>query len=117
MVFISTHSPVIIQETFANNVYVIKRIGEGVTMTHPNIETYGANIGEITSEVFNLTSDNISYYKLFSYLYGKWTLRFNETPESMLAEFESKLGHRISEQLSAFLVDLWCQDNPEVEES
>lgn len=117
VVFISTHSPVIIQETFANNVYVIKRIGEGVTMTHPNIETYGANIGEITSEVFNLTSDNISYYKLFSYLYGKWTLRFNETPESMLAEFESKLGHRISEQLSAFLVDLWCQDNPEVEES
>ena len=117
VVFISTHSPVIIQETFANNVYVIKRIGEGVTMTHPNIETYGANIGEITSEVFNLTSDNISYYKLFSYLYGKWTLRFNETPESMLAEFESKLGHRISEQLSAFLVDLWCQDNPEVEKS
>lgn len=117
VVFISTHSPVIIQETFANNVYVIRRIGEGVTMTHPNIETYGANIGEITSEVFNLTSDNISYYKLFSYLYGKWTLRFNETPESMLAEFESKLGHRISEQLSAFLVDLWCQDNPEVEES
>lgn len=117
VVFISTHSPVIIQETFANNVYVIRRIGEGVTMTHPNIETYGANIGEITSEVFNLTSDNISYYKLFSYLYVKWTLRFNETPESMLAEFESKLGHRISEQLSAFLVDLWCQDNPEVEES
>jgi predicted ATPase len=117
VVFISTHSPVIIQETFANNVYVIRRIGEGVTMTHPNIETYGANIGEITSEVFNLTSDNNSYYKLFSYLYGKWTLRFNETPESMLAEFESKLGHRISEQLSAFLVDLWCQDNPEVEES
>ena len=116
VVFISTHSPVIVQETFANNVYVIRRIGDGVTMTHPKIETYGANIGEITSEVFNLTSDNISYYKLFGYLYSKWDLEYKDTAESMLAEFESNLGHRISEQLSAFLVDLWCQDNPEVEE-
>ncbi len=117
VVFFSTHSPVIVQETFANNVYVIRRIGDGVSMSHPSIETYGANIGEITSEVFNLTSDNISYYKLFGYLYKKWTLEFNDTPENMLAEFEAKLGHRISEQLSAYLVDLWCQDNPEVEES
>lgn len=116
VVFISTHSPVIVQETFANNVYVIRRIGDGVTMTHPKIETYGANIGEITSEVFNLTSDNISYYKLFGYLYSKWDLEYTDTAESMLDEFESKLGHRTSEQLSAFLVDLWCQDNPEAEE-
>ena len=117
VVFISTHSPVIIQETFANNVYVIKRIEDGLTMTHPKIETFGANIGEITSEVFDLTSENISYYKLFGSLYKKWMLNFSDNVESMLSEFESKLGHRISEQLTAYLVDLWCQDNPEVEEA
>lgn len=117
VVFISTHSPVIVQETFANNVYVIKRLGEGMIMNHPKIETYGANIGEITSEVFNLTSDNISYYKLFGYLYRKWSMEINDTAESMLAEFEDKLGHRISEQLTAYLVDLWCQDNPDNVES
>ena len=107
----------IVQETFANNVYVIKRLGEGMIMNHPKIETYGANIGEITSEVFNLTSDNISYYKLFGYLYRKWSMEINDTAESMLAEFEDKLGHRISEQLTAYLVDLWCQDNPDNVES
>lgn len=117
VVFISTHSPVIVQETFANNVYVIKRLGERMIMNHPKIETYGANIGEITSEVFNLTSDNISYYKLFGYLYRKWSMEINDTAESMLAEFEDKLGHRISEQLTAYLVDLWCQDNPDNVES
>lgn len=113
VVFISTHSPVIVQETFANNVYIIRRIGDGVIMNHPEIETYGANIGEITSEVFQLTSDNISYYKLFSYLYKQWMMNLNESVEDMLDEFEKKLGHRISEQLTAYLIDLWCQDNPE----
>lgn len=115
VVFISTHSPVIVQETFANNVYVIRRIGNGVIMTHPEIETYGANIGEITSEVFQLTSDNISYYKLFHYLYRQWMMNLNESVEDMLDEFEKKLGHGISEQLTAYLIDLWCQDNPEEE--
>lgn len=115
VVFISTHSPVIVQETFANNVYIIRRVGDGVIMSHPEIETYGANIGEITSEVFQLTSDNISYYKLFHYLYRQWMMNLNESVEDMLDEFEKKLGHGISEQLTAYLIDLWCQDNPEVE--
>ena len=84
-------------------------------MAHPDIETYGANIGEITSEVFQLTSDNLSYYKLFNYLYKQWMMNLNESVEDMLDEFEKKLGHGISEQLTAYLIDLWCQDNPEVE--
>ena len=117
VVFISTHSPVIVQETFANNVYIIRRVGDGVSMSHPEIETYGANIGEITSEVFQLTSDNISYYKLFRFLYRQWMMDLNLTVEDMLTEFEKRLGHRISEQLTAYLIDLWCKDNPGVIES
>ena len=113
VVFISTHSPVIVQETFANNVYVIRRIGDNVVMCHPEIETYGANIGEITSEVFSLTSDNISYYKLFRKLYKRWLLDYSSTVDEMLDSFEEKLGHEISEQLTAYLIDLWYRDNPD----
>lgn len=116
VVFISTHSPVIVQETFASNVYVVRRIEDGIAMTHPEIETYGANIGEITSEVFQLTSENISYYKLFGYLYSQWMMGYSGSVDEMLNGFEEKLGHRISEQLTAYLIDLWCKDNPEVEE-
>ena len=116
VVFISTHSPVIVQETFANNVYVIRRIEDEVVMSHPEIETYGANIGEITSEVFNLTSENISYYRLFNYLYKQWMMEYALSVEIMLDSFEKKLGHRISEQLTAYLIDLWYRDNTESEE-
>lgn len=116
VVFISTHSPVIVQETFASNVYVVRRVGDGISMTHPEIETYGANIGEITSEVFQLTSENISYYKLFGYLYAQWMMGYSGSVEEMLNSFEEKLGHRISEQLTAYLIDLWCRDNLETEE-
>ena len=116
VVFISTHSPVIVQETFASNVYVVRRVGDGISMTHPEIETYGANIGEITSEVFQLTSENISYYKLFGYLYAHWMMGYSGSVEEMLNSFEEKLGHRISEQLTAYLIDLWCRDNLETEE-
>lgn len=110
VMFISTHSPVILQEVFANNVYVVNN-HDGFSAIHPDIETYGANIGEITTEVFNLTSDDTNYYQLFKLLYGKWNMKYANSVEDMLEMFEEKLGHSISEQLTAFLIDLYDSDN------
>ena len=110
VMFISTHSPVILQEVFANNVYVVSN-HNGFTATHPDIETYGANIGEITTEVFNLTSDNTNYYQLFKRLYHKWDMECANSVEDMLEKFKEKLGHSISEQLTAYLIDLYDEAN------
>lgn len=116
VMFISTHSPVIVQETFANNVYIIRRVEGKVKVKHPEIETYGANIGEVTTEVFNLTSEDISYYRLFEKLYRNWDMDDYDTPEKMLTHFANLLGHGISEQLTAYLIDLWCEDHHEKED-
>lgn len=108
VMFISTHSPVILQEVFADNVYIVSNDGS-MTVTHPEIETYGANIAEITAEVFKLTSDDTGYYRLFYLLFKTWGMDYEDNVESMLASFEEKLGHAISEQLTAYLIDLYLQ--------
>jgi ABC-type multidrug transport system ATPase subunit len=108
VMFISTHSPVILQEVFADNVYIVRNDGS-MTVTHPEIETYGANIAEITAEVFKLTSDDTGYYRLFYLLFKTWEMDDEDNVETMLASFEEKLGHAISEQLTAYLIDLYLQ--------
>ena len=108
--FISTHSPVILQEVFANNVYEVSN-HYGFSASHPDIETYGVNSGEITTEVFNLTSDDTNYYQLFKRLYRKWDMEYANSVEDMLEKFEKKLGHSISEQLTAYLIDLYDETN------
>lgn len=108
VMFISTHSPVILQEVFADNVYIVRNDGT-MTVTHPEIETYGANIAEITAEVFKLTSDDTGYYRLFNLLFKTWGMDYEGNVETMLVSFEKKLGHAISEQLTAYLIDLYLQ--------
>ena len=36
-------------------------------------------------------------------------LEYEDSPEAMLASFEKHLGHAISEQLTAYLIDLYMQ--------
>jgi ABC-type multidrug transport system ATPase subunit len=110
VMFISTHSPVILQEVFADNVYIVRNDGS-MTVTQPEIETYGANIAEISAEVFKLTSDDTGYYRLFYLLFKIWMLEYEDSVEAMLASFEEHLGHAISEQLTAYLIDLYMQSH------
>lgn len=72
VMFISTHSPVIIQELFAENVYKVYREDDKMVIKKPSIETYGATFGEINSEVFNLTTDVTKYFNAFDLLYEMW---------------------------------------------
>lgn len=51
---ISTHSPVVLQETPSRYVQVLKRVGEISKIASPSIETFGENISVITEEIFNL---------------------------------------------------------------
>lgn len=111
VMFVATHSPVILQETFADNVFVVRKF-EGVsTISHPGIETYGANIAAITSEVFDLTTGITEYHDAIKFLYKKWAMGMKENVEIMLTEFEKKLGHALTDQVETYLINLYARDN------
>lgn len=54
---VATHSPVVLQETMARHVHIISREGAQTVVQRPIAETFGENIGILTSSVFNLTSE------------------------------------------------------------
>ncbi|MFM0307513.1 AAA family ATPase [Paraburkholderia sp. RL17-383-BIF-A] len=54
---VATHSPVVLQETMAKHVHIISREGSETVVQPPGAETFGENIGILTSSVFNLTSE------------------------------------------------------------
>jgi|SRR5580693_5415432 hypothetical protein len=58
---IATHSPVVIQETPSRNVYVLRRNGRDTISERVSIETFGENIGVLTTEVFDLDASQSDY--------------------------------------------------------
>jgi predicted ATPase len=58
---IATHSPVVIQETPSKNVFVLHRIGALTKIESPTIETFGENVGLLTSEVFDLNASESDF--------------------------------------------------------
>ena len=105
--FISTHSPVIVQETFAKNVHIVRRLDGKTVIAHPQIETYGASISSISSEVFDLTTDVMNTYKVFSKIFANELMEFEETPEAMLEEFKRVVGGELSGPMESFLLNLY----------
>lgn len=65
---IATHSPVVVQETLARHISVVRRSGAETRIFPSRIETYGESIGEITNEVFGLTADATDYHQSLSRL-------------------------------------------------
>tara|TARA_R110002020_G_scaffold474461_1_gene705953 strand:- start:5937 stop:7553 length:1617 start_codon:yes stop_codon:yes gene_type:complete len=65
---VATHSPVVVQETLRRHVAVVRRSGAETRIFPPRIETYGESIGEITNEIFGLTTDATDYHRSLSQL-------------------------------------------------
>lgn len=59
---IATHSPVVLQETPARYVTVVRRQGGVCTVAEPTIETFAENIGLITQDVFNLDDSTTDWH-------------------------------------------------------
>lgn len=84
---LSTHSPVVIQEVPRKCVWKITRNNLLVSPSRLPIETYGANIGALTSEVFGLEIRNSGFHRtLISEIESGLTM--NE----ILAEYNYELG-------------------------
>ena len=65
---VATHSPVVVQETLSHHVSIVRRSGDETRIFRPKIQVYGESIGEITNEVFGLTSDATDFHTTLSKL-------------------------------------------------
>ena len=83
---ISTHSPVVLQETPARYVRVLRRAGDQSRVENPTMETFGENIGLITSDVFNLDDGSTDWHDTLR------SLAVRRTIEEIEALFERRLG-------------------------
>lgn len=113
VMLVATHSPVIVQETFSKNVFVVRRYDGKSVISHPQIETYGANISEITSEVFDLTTDVTKYYDAFESIYDKLDGEENwQSLDEMVESIEKHLYGSVSSQMLSYLMNLYIQEHP-----
>lgn len=113
VMLVSTHSPVVLQELFSDNVLKVKRNDNLLLVNKPQIETYGATFGEITEEVFGLTTDVTNYFNAFDLLYEKWGCSQRDSADEMINLFEEKLGHSISSQMASYLIEKYYSENPD----
>lgn len=107
VVFIATHSPVIVQETFARNVNIVRRLDGKTVISQPQIETYGATITSITTEVFDLTTDKMDTYNVFRRVFEKEMLELDEKPEQVIEDFKKAIGGEISGPMESYLLKLY----------
>jgi len=61
---IATHSPVILQEVPSSCVWKLQRTGRAMKAERPECETFGENVGVLTSEVFGLEVTHSGFHKM-----------------------------------------------------
>ncbi|WP_225797784.1 AAA family ATPase [Streptomyces aculeolatus] len=84
---IATHSPVVLQETPREAVWALRRAGDDLRVDHPEIETFGENVGAITREIFGLEVRRTGFNRLIQSL-AEDGMSF----EDILHEFDDQLG-------------------------
>lgn len=110
VMLIATHSPVILQETMANNVRIVRRNGENVSFVKPSIETFGENFGVISSEVFDLTTDKVQYFNAIDEVYQKLDCRNAKNTQQAVDAIERQMNG-ISSQTIQYVVMKYVNDN------
>lgn len=84
---IATHSPVVLQETPREAVWALRRAGDDLRVDHPEIETFGENVGVITREIFGLEIRRTGFNRLIQSLADD-----GMSFEEILNEFDDQLG-------------------------
>ncbi|MEV0058298.1 AAA family ATPase [Nocardia sp. NPDC050718] len=93
---IATHSPVVIQEVPRAHVRVLNRFGQSSEVNEPDWETFGENIGALTSNVFRLDSSRTDYHAVLTEL----------SSQMSLAEIEALFDGEMSPQARAYVRNL-----------
>lgn len=93
---IATHSPVVLQETPARFIRILRRINNFSEVVMPTIETFGENIGVITQEIFNLDDSATDWHKILGVL----------AENNSLDEIERKFGRRLGFSARSYVMSL-----------
>ncbi|OEU67634.1 MAG: hypothetical protein BBJ57_10750 [Desulfobacterales bacterium PC51MH44] len=84
---IATHSPVVLQEIPCSCVWKVYRVGSNVTTSRPTIETFGENVGVLTSEVFSLEVERSGFHDLLAK-----SAETGRTYEEIVIDYDNQLG-------------------------
>lgn len=84
---IATHSPVVLQEIPRSCVWKIYRVRGNVTTSRPSIETFGENVGVLTSEVFSLEVERSGFHNLLAK-----SVETGKTYEEIVFDYKNQLG-------------------------
>ena len=68
LAIVATHSPIVLQETLARHVRIVRRNGQNFEVLTPSIETFGENIGILTYDTFGLTAASTDFHKILDQL-------------------------------------------------
>lgn len=85
---IATHSPVVLQEVPKSCVWILQRSGNTCAVERPPIETFGENVGFLTSTVFGLEVTSSGFHQLLKQAVENG----NITYEMVLSHFGEQLG-------------------------
>lgn len=84
---VATHSPVILQEIPRSCVWKVARTGLSLTVRRPDIETFGENLGLLTSEVFSLEVERSGFHALLAE-----DVRAGGSFDEVLGKYQGQLG-------------------------
>ena len=97
---IATHSPVIVQEVPKKCVWKLRREGDYIKCERPERETFGENLGELTSEIFSFEVTNSGFHKML-----KDAAEKKDTYEEALAYFDGQLGKEARAILKSYMYE------------
>lgn len=95
---IATHSPVIVQEVPKKCVWILNRTGEYLIPRRPEIETYGENLGELTTEIFGYEVSNSGFHKEL-----QDAVKISDSYEAAKDIFHNQLGKEAKSILRAYM--------------
>lgn len=96
---IATHSPVIVQEVPKQCVWILRRTGELIA-ERPEIETFGENLGVLTSEIFGYEVTYSGFHKMIQDSVEKYS-----SYKRALRFFNSQLGNEAKTILRSLIYE------------
>ena len=112
---VATHSPVVVQETLSRHVKIVRRSGAQLKIIKPEIQTFGENIGSITSHVFGLSTDVTDYHNEIDKVIQniKSPLMPEVDNEDAIKNLEILFDGEISMQSRAYILSRLISKRPE----
>lgn len=110
VMFVATHSPVILQDMISENIRIVRRVGDTTLFQKPGIETYCESFGEISTEVFDLTPDRVFFFDALRSVFDKLDCDGCESAAEAVDRIKELMGN-LSIQAVHYIVQLWMSSN------